>query len=333
MLLPQRQEPNSGTPSATDRHRPRGPSRRGGNRGDWIFRNLTRLFAVSLLVLLLLIVWEMYTVARPALQEFGWGFLASSDWDPVNNRYGALPFIFGTIVSSLLALVIAGTIALGVAVFLAEMAPRWVRVPLSFLIEILASIPSVIYGLWGIFVLVPFVRVVVFPALNRPFGFLPLFRGPSYGVSLMAAGLVLAIMILPTIISMSRDVMGAVPDNQREAALALGATPWEVTRMAVLPYARSGILGAMILGLGRALGETMAVLMVIGNRPQIVASLFAPAYSMAGVIANEFAEASGDLHLGALVSIGLVLLAISLLLNAGARLLVWSVTRNFQEVK
>jgi phosphate transport system permease protein len=299
-------------------------ARRSG-RGDRIFRGLLRaaVWAVVLIGagLVVALVWE----SRTALRSFGWRFLVSSTWDPVAGQFGALPFVYGTLVSSALALLIAGPLSLGAAVYLAEIAPFWARPPIAFLIEMLAAVPSVVYGLWGIFVLVPWLRDWVEPVLGRVFGFLPLFQGAPYGVGMLAAGLILAIMIVPYITSVSREVLLAVPNAQREAALGLGATRWEATRLAVLKYGRSGLVGAVLLGLGRALGETMAVTMVIGNRPEVALSLFAPGYTMASVLANEFTEATSDLYVSALVEIGLLLLAVTITVNALARLLVWSV--------
>jgi phosphate transport system permease protein len=265
--------------------------------------------------------WE----SREAIRAFGLRFLVTSHWDPVAGEFGALPFIYGTLLSSLLALLIAVPLSLGAAIFLAELAPAWIRPPVAFLIEMLAAVPSVVYGLWGIFVLVPWLRDWVQPALAATLGFLPLFQGPPYGIGMLAAGLILSIMVVPYITSVSREVLLAVPGSQREAALGLGATRWEATRIAVLRYGRSGLIGAILLGLGRALGETMAVTMVIGNRPEIAASLFAPGYTMASVLANEFTEATSDLYVSALVEIGLLLLLITVLVNGFARLLVWSV--------
>jgi phosphate transport system permease protein len=265
----------------------------------------------------------MAITAWPAIRAFGLRFLVTSTWDPVQEEFGALPFVYGTLVSSLLALLIAVPLGLGAAIFLSELAPAWARAPIAFLIEILAAIPSVVYGLWGIFVLAPWLRVWVEPALGRTLGFLPLFQGPPYGVGMLAAGLILAIMVVPFITAVSREVLLAVPNTQREAALALGATRWETTRLAVLRYGKSGLVGAILLGLGRALGETMAVTMVIGNRPEIALSLFAPGYTMASVIANEFTEATSDLYLAALIEVGLALFVITVLVNAIARLLVW----------
>ncbi len=288
--------------------------------GDHVFRGASLLLACAVLGLILLIFIQLLAGSGEALARFGLGFLTSTTWDPVNGQFGALPFLYGTLVSSLLALLVGGPISLGVAIYLAELAPSWLRSPVSFLVELLAAIPSVVYGLWGIFVLAPVLRSAIEPGLASALGFLPLFRGPFYGVGMLAAGLILAIMVVPTITAVSRDAIAAVPMDQREAMLALGAI-----RGAVLPYARSGIIGAFILGLGRALGETMAVIMVIGNRPEISVSLFAPAYTMASVIANEFTEATYDLYLSALIEIGLVLFIVTVLLNATARLLVWRV--------
>jgi phosphate transport system permease protein len=267
--------------------------------------------------------------AWPALRKFGLSFLTESAWDPVNGQFGAAPAIYGTIVTSIIALVVATPLAIGVAVFLSEFAPSWLRGAVAFAVDLLAAVPSVIYGLWGIFVLVPILREDVMPFLRDTLhlGVLPLFSGPAYGVSMLAAGLILAIMCLPYISAVTREVLMAVPRSQREAALALGATRWEVIRDAVIPYARSGIIGGIMLGLGRALGETMAVTMLIGNSHQISASLFAPGYTMASIIANEFTEATSDLHLSALNAVGFVLLLITFLVNALARWLVWRTGR------
>lgn len=279
---------------------------------------LVLLLATGLVAAL---VWESWE----AIRAFGLHFLVTSQWDPVAGEFGALPFIYGTLVSSALALLIGVPLSIGAAIFLAELAPSWIRPPISFLIEMLAAVPSVVYGLWGIFVLVPWLRDWVQPALGRTLGFLPLFQGPPYGIGMLAAGLILSIMVVPYITSVSREILLAVPGSQREAALGLGATRWETTRMAVLRYGRSGLIGAILLGLGRALGETMAVTMVIGNRPEIATSLFAPGYTMASVLANEFTEATSDLYVSALVEIGLLLLVVTVVVNGLARLLVWSV--------
>ncbi len=304
-----------------------------GRWGDRLFRLLIRSSALALLVIVLGLVVVMIIAALPSVRAFGFGFLVTSKWDPVAEHFGALPLIYGTIVSSALALFIAVPLGIGAAVFLSEVAPPWISPPISFLIELLAAVPSVVYGLWGIFVLAPWLRTQVQPALGATLGFLPLFQGPPYGVGMLAAGLILAIMVVPFIIAVSREVLLAVPNAQREAALALGATRWEVTRLAVLRYARSGLIGAILLGLGRALGETMAVTMVIGNRAEISASLFAPGYTMASMIANEFAEATSDLYLSALVEVGLLLFVVTVIVNALARLLVWSVGGAVKEVR
>jgi phosphate transport system permease protein len=279
---------------------------------------------VAVIVLVAAIAAVLTGAAMPAIKHFGPAFLWTSRWDPVHSIFGALPFVFGTVVSSALALLIAVPISLAVAVYLVEIAPAQTSIALSFTVELLAAIPSVILGLWGIFILAPWVRSAVEPALAATLGWLPLFSGPQYGVGLLAAGIILAIMIIPIISAVSRDVLRAVPSEQREAMYALGATRWEVIRRAVVPYGRVGIVGGIILGLGRALGETMAVTMVIGNRPQIPASLFQPAYTIAAVLANEFTEATSDLYLSALIEIALVLFAVSLIVNALAR---WLVTR------
>jgi phosphate transport system permease protein len=293
----------------------------GHRRADQAFRFLLRA-VVGFVLFMLGIVAALTTNALPALRRFGWSFVFTSNWDPVAESFGALPFIYGTLVSSALAMLIAVPLGIGAAIYLAELAPGWIRPPIGFLVEMLAAVPSVVYGLWGIFVLAPWLRVWVQPALGTTLGFLPLFQGPPYGVGMLAAGIILAIMTVPFITSVSREVLLAVPNTQREAALALGATRWEAIRVAVLRYGRSGLLGAILLGLGRALGETMAVTMVIGNSPEIHASLFAPGYSLPAVIANEFAEATGALHTGALAGLALVLFGLALLLNSLARLLV-----------
>lgn len=277
--------------------------------------------ALSVPALIVLIGFELAHGSHLALRQFGLRFLVNTDWDPVNDNYGALPFIFGTLVSSAIALAIAVPLSIGTAVFLTELAPRWLQRTLGLFIELLAAVPSVIFGLWGIFVMVPWLSKYVFPWLRSVVGFVPLFSGPIYGVSMLAGGVILAIMIIPIITSVSREIMRSVPGLQREAAYALGATRWETTRIAVLGSARKGLMGAVILGLARALGETMAVTMVIGNRPEIAASLFAPGYTLASVVANEFTEATTDMYLNALFEIGLVLLGVTVLVNALAQLL------------
>jgi len=299
--------------------------RGGHNVGDKVFKWLTALFAASVVFLLAAMLVQMTQASALSIQRFGFGFLTQSDWNPVHEIFGALPFVFGTVVSSVIALLLAIPVALGVAVFLSELAPGWFQKPLSLLVELLAAIPSIVYGLWGMFVLVPLLRETVQPFLAKTLGFLPFFQGAPIGFGMLAAGVVLAIMVLPTIASVSRDVMRSVPKGYREAALALGATRWETIRMAVLPNVTSGIVGAIVLGFGRALGETMAVTMLIGNRAEISASLFAPAATIASVIANEYADASDELLLSTLTQLGLVLFAVTLLLNIASKLLVWRV--------
>ena len=299
-----------------------------GAGGDSVYQAAITVFAAMIPALLILLGVEVFIAGWPALHRFGFSFITSSEWDPVGEHFGAAAAIYGTIVTSIVALVIATPLALGVALFVSELAPVWLRQPLSFLVDLLAAIPSVVYGLWGIFVLVPIMRQDVMPFLRDTlhFGVLPLFSGPAYGPSMLTAGVILAIMVLPYISAVSREVLLVVPRSQREAALALGATRWEMISGAVIPYARSGIVGGIVLGLGRALGETMAVTMLIGNTHEIAASLFAPGYTMASLIANEFSEATGDIHLSALMAVGFVLLLITLIVNAIARWLVWSVS-------
>ncbi len=299
----------------------------GGHAGDRLFAAALTALGGAVLVVVGVVVLQLYQVAQPALAKGGLRFLLGREWDPIAGSFGALPFVFGTLVTSAIAIVIAVPVSVGLALFLSEMGPPFLRPIVSFLIETLAAIPSVVYGLWGLFVVVPLLRDHVEPALAASLGFLPLFRGPTIGLGYLAAGLLLSIMILPTIASVTNEVLKTVPSALREGALALGATRWEAIRIAVLPYARPGILGAGLLGLGRALGETMAVTMVIGNAPEISASLFAPGYSLPAVIANEFAEASGALHVGALAGLALVLFGLALVLNSAARLLVRLVAR------
>ena len=294
---------------------------------DNAFRWLMTLAALAVLAAVGLIIAELVERSSLAWHQFGIRFFFGSDWDPVSGNFGAWPFIYGTLVSSFVALLIAVPLALAVAVFVTEMCPKPLRKPISYATELLAAIPSVIYGLWAIFVLVPLLRVHVNPLLIKSLGWTGLFRGPDYGYSMFSAAVVIAIMIVPIISSITREVMTAVPQQQREAVLALGATRWEMIRMGVLRNARAGILGGIILGLGRALGETMAVTMVIGNRPEIARSLFAPGYTMASVIANEFSEATGDLYLSSLVQIGLALFLVTIVVNILAQFLVWTVTR------
>ncbi|MGI8437970.1 MAG: phosphate ABC transporter permease subunit PstC [Chthoniobacterales bacterium] len=288
---------------------------------DKAFEWLTLAMALAVVVLVFLVGWQLARGSFLSIKKFGFHFLATSTWDPVAEQFGALPFIYGTVVSSLIALVIAVPLSIATAVYLTELAPLWIRQPLTSLIEMLAAIPSVILGLWGIFVMIPFLRDYPFPWLKEYFGWTGLFTGPIYGVCMLAGGIIIAIMILPIITSISREILRSVPNLQREAAYALGATRWEVTRIAVLSYAKRGLFGAVILGLGRALGETMAVTMVIGNTPQIAASLFKPGYTLASVIANEFTEATTDLYLQALFEIGLVLFGITIVANLLGQLL------------
>jgi phosphate transport system permease protein len=297
--------------------------------GDRAYQIAITSFAAAIPLLLVLIAVSIFAAAWPALTRSGLSFLTQSRWDVAAGQFGAAPAIFGTVVSSAIALLIATPLALGVSIFLSEIAPGWLRQPVAFFVDLLAAVPSVVYGLWGIFVLIPILRDPVGPFLRDTLhlGSFPLFSGANYGYSMLAAGVILAIMILPYIAAVTREVLRAVPRAQREAALALGATKWETIRDAVLPYARSGIVGGIILGLGRALGETMAVTMVIGNRPEISASLFAPGYTMASLIANEFTEATSDLHLSALMGVGAVLFVVTLIVNAIARWLVWRVAR------
>jgi phosphate transport system permease protein len=297
------------------------------SRGDSVFRVALTVTALALPLLLGLILGELIVGAWPALKQFGFGFLTRSVWDPVQGQFGAAPLIFGTLYSSLVALAIAVPLALGVAIFLTEFAPRWMRAPVATTVELLAGVPSVIYGLWGMFVLIPLLRDVLWPVLRPALSWLPLFKGAFYGPSILAGGTILAIMCLPYIAAVSREVLLAVPAAQREAALALGATRWEAVWTVVLPYGRAGIFGAVVLGLGRALGETMAVTMLIGNRHEISLSLTQPGYTIAAAIANEFAEAASSMHLSALVAVGLVLFVITMLVNASARWLIWRVAR------
>lgn len=302
------------------------------NPGDLIFENITRIFAFIVLSLVFLMAYEMIKSSMPSIQKFGLGFIIGKEWDPVLDKYGALPYIFGTLFSSLIALLISLPLSVGVAIFLSEIAPRWIEQPLSLLVEMLAAIPSIVYGLFGIFVMIPWLRQDVQPFLGKNFGFIPLFEGPPYGFGMLAAALILSIMILPIITSISRDVMKAIPDSQREAAFALGATKWETIRI-VLTGSKSGILGATLLGLGRAVGETMAVTMVIGNRAEISWSLFDPGHTMASVLANEFAEASSEIYVSALIEIALLLFIMTIVLNSIARFIVWSVTKKYKTAR
>lgn len=295
--------------------------------GDEITYLITLGCAVSILLIVALLVVELWMHSQPTVKKFGFSFLTSSQWNPNTGQFGALPFIYGTCVTSALALVVAVPFGVFSSIFLAEMAPPRLSNWLTFLIELLAAVPSVIYGLLGIFILVPLIREYLAPFLSATLGFLPLFSGPFYGVSFLSAGLVLALMVIPFIVSVSREVLLAVPIEQREAALALGATKWETTWQIVLPNASTGIIGSIFLALARALGETMAVTMVVGNTPTISASLFSPGYSIAAAIANEFAEASGDLFISSLIFLGLVLFGLTIVINAVARILILFTTQ------
>jgi phosphate transport system permease protein len=295
--------------------------------GDEVAHVVTLIFAALVLLVTSLLVYELWMRSHATRAKFGFGFFGTSVWDPIFGNFGALPFIYGTLVTSILALAIAVPLGLAAAIFLAELAPRKLSDTTAFLIDLLAAVPSVIYGLLGIFVVVPAMRTVIGPALKKAFGFLPIFQGPNYGVGFLTAGIVLTIMIVPYIISVSREVLLTVPREQREAALGLGATRWESTWKVVVPWARAGIMGSVFLALARALGETMAVTMVIGNNPKIAASLFTPGYTIAAVIANEFSEATSDLHVSALMELGLVLFLMTFILNGLARLLIVATER------
>jgi phosphate transport system permease protein len=294
--------------------------------GDRVFHLLCLAGALTIGVLLLLVLWQLLKGSHLSLQKFGLGFFVSTHWNPVTEEFGALPFIFGTVVSSLIALLIAVPLGVGTAIYLTDLAPVKLRQPLTSIIEMLAAVPSVVWGLWGLFVLMPLLRESCYPVLKNVFGFLPLFQGPIFGIGMLTSGIILAIMILPIVTSVSREVLRSVPNLQREAAYALGATRWEVTRIAVLSYARRGLFGAAVLGLGRAIGETMAVTMVIGNTPFIGWSLFQPASTLASSIANQFTEATTDLYLSSLFELGLVLLGVTILVNILAQVMVRAFT-------
>jgi len=298
-----------------------------GLMGDRLFRFSTMFLAALVLALLIGVAVVLAVESHLTLAKFGFGFFTSTNWDPVNEEFGALPFIYGTAVSSAIALLIAVPLSLGVALCMVEVLPQWLATKIGFLVDLLAAIPSVVYGLWGVFVLGPWIRDSVDPLLARYLGFLPLFKGPHIAVSLLTAGVLLSVMVIPYITAVCIEVFRVVPSTQREAALALGATRWEMIRLAVIPYGYSGVVGAIMLGLGRALGETIAVAMVIGNRPEIAASLFMPSSTLASAIANEFTEATSDVYLSALVELGLVLMVLAVILNAAARALVMGVVR------
>jgi phosphate transport system permease protein len=295
--------------------------------GDEIARVITFIFAASVVLITLLLIFELWTGSALPRHKFGLHFFFTKVWDPIVEQFGALPFIYGTLVTAGVALVLAVPLGIGAAIFLAELAPQKLSDPLQFFIDLLAAVPSVIYGLLGVFILIPVMRQFIQPALKSSLGFLPLFQGPMYGIGFLTAGVVLAIMVIPYIISVSREVLMSVPRDQREAALALGSTRWESTWKVVVPFAKTGIMGSIFLALARALGETMAVTMVIGNTPTISSSLFSPGYSIAAVIANEFTEATGDMYLQALIELGLVLFLLTFILNGLARLLMLLTTQ------
>ncbi len=295
--------------------------------GDEIARLVTFVFAMSVVLLTVLLVYQLWINSALPRHKFGLHFFTTSVWDPIMDEFGALPFIYGTLVTSAVALFIAVPLGIGAAIFLAELAPQRISDTLQFFIDLLAAVPSVIYGVLGVFIVVPLMRTVIYPLINKPLGFLPIFKGPSYGVGFLTAGIVLAIMVIPYIISVSREVLLSVPRDQREAALALGATRWESTWKVVVPFAKTGIMGSIFLALARALGETMAVTMVVGNTPKIAASLFAPGYSIAAVIANEFTEATGPLYTQSLIALGLVLFLLTFVLNGLARILILVTTQ------
>jgi phosphate transport system permease protein len=315
--------------SAASRVRPlvKVATKRDVHYGDRAFYWIVKLLGLAVVVLLGLMGLFLWTAAGPAIKATGVKFFTTSVWDPVRDVYGAVPVVYGTLVSSFLALFLATPISVGIALFVNELAPKRLASIVGFLVEMLAAIPSVVYGLWGIFVLAPWLRESFQPWMIENLGFIPLFQGPAYGVGMFAAGTILAIMVIPTISSISREVFAAIPMGQREAALALGATRWEMMKLAVLKSSRAGVGGAVVLGLGRALGETMAVTMVIGNRAEIFASLFGPSQTMASVIANEYAEATSDIHLAALAEVGLLLFAVTFVVNSFARIIIWRVTR------
>jgi phosphate transport system permease protein len=324
LVTPERQPAASTTPSPIRQFL---NTKSSGAGADGAFAGLMLVCALGIFVIVLLILFVLINSSKLSIHTFGFKFFAGTVWDPVSGSFGALPFIYGTLVSSLLALLMAVPLALLVSIFLLEICPPFLRGPISFFTELLAAIPSVVYGLWGVFVLVPVIRDQVGPVLEKYLGWSGFFVEPNFGPNMFAASVILAIMIFPVICSISRDVMRVVPPSQREAALALGATRWEMIRISILRNSRIGIVGSVILGLGRALGETMAVTMVIGNHPDIAKNLFNPAYTLASVIANEFTAATGDLYLSALIEIGLALFLVTVIVNAIARLLVWAVTR------
>src|SRR6201998_347052 len=317
--------PNAATPADLPANPPSSLRRWMG--ADEIAHVVTLIAAATLLLIAVLLVYQLWVLSGEGRSQVGWTFFLTKTWDPVAGDFGALPFIYGTLVTSLVSLLIAVPLGVGGAIFLAELAPPKLSSSLTFVSDLLAAVPSVIYGLLGVFLLVPLMRTTFQPALKKTLGFLPLFQGPAYGIGFLTAGMVLAVMVVPFVLSVSREVLLAVPRDQREAALALGATKWESTWRVVVPAARIGIFGSVFLALARALGETMAVTMVIGNNPKISASLFSPGYSIAAVLANEFSEATGNLYLSALIELGLVLFLLTFVLNGLARLLIVVTTK------
>ncbi len=303
-----------------------------GTLGDTVFRSILVVFAATILLIVVAMISMLVWNSMPTIKAFGIGFLFGSEWKPATSIFGALPFIYGTIVSSLIALIIAVPLSLGIAIYLVEQAPKYLATPIAFMVELLAAIPSVVYGLWGIFVLAPFIRNYLGVFLQDYFGWLPLFGGRLTGIGMLTGGIIMALMITPIVTAVVRDVLEVIPNTQRDAALALGATKWEATRI-VLGNAAPGIAGAVVLGLGRALGETMAVTMVIGNSAQISASLFEPAYTIASVLAANFAEATDELYLSALIEMGLVLFLVTFVVNGLAKVLVASIARKTGGVK
>ncbi|HYK53313.1 MAG TPA: phosphate ABC transporter permease subunit PstC [Candidatus Eremiobacteraceae bacterium] len=292
---------------------------------DRVFSGLLLGSAWIILIVVIGLLAVLVKASWPALTSIGFA-AAKIPWSPTDDQYGVLSFVYGTVVTSIIALALAGPIGIAVALFLSELAPKKLAGPVGMLVELLAAVPSVVYGLWGLFVLAPVMRTVIQPTLGKTLGFLPLFEGPPLGIGMLTGGILLSIMILPTVAAIARDVFAAVPNDQREGMLALGSTRWEMLTKAVLPYARSGVIGALVLALGRAMGEAMAVVMVIGNTPAISASLFRPAYTMASVLANEFTEATGQQYVSMLIEIGLLLFGLSVIVNIIARALVWSVS-------
>lgn len=295
--------------------------------GDLLFRGATILGGLVVVLFAVGIGFELWQNSALPREKFGFGFLVTGNWDPVVEDFGVLPFVYGTLLTSVVALVIAVPVGLGIAIFLSELSPDWLRRPLGFIVELLAAVPSVIFGIWGLFVFVPTVVKPVATFLNEKLGFLPIFEGPVYGPSRLAAGLILSIMVLPTLVAVTRDVFLAIPNSQREGAMAMGSTRWEMISQALIPYGLSGILGAIILSLGRAMGETIAVTMVIGNSINVSSSLLQPGYTMASLIANEFSEATTDMYRESLIAVGLALFGLTLIVNAIARVLVWRVGR------